>query len=92
MLVPEMEGRGPIFPFARVVTYTPKKYAQPTQLVERITMVLSLFSIDFVLPFVSSWSTFFFVKTTLFVDEKSTLLVEIFTLATKLSTRTKYLH
>ena len=41
VLVSEMEGRGPFFNFARVVTYTPQKYAQSTQLVERITMVHS---------------------------------------------------
>ena len=44
VLVPEMEGRGPFFYFGRVATYTPQKYAQSTQLVERIIMVLVVFS------------------------------------------------
>ena len=47
VLVSEMEGRGPFFSFARVVTYTPQKYAQSTQLVERITMVTLVFSKGF---------------------------------------------
>ena len=42
VLVYEIEGRGPFCCFGRVATYTPQKYAQSTQLVERITMVLSL--------------------------------------------------
>ena len=40
VLVPEMEGRGPFFSFGGMATYTPQKYAQSTQLVERIIMVL----------------------------------------------------
>ena len=38
MLVYEIEGRGPFFPFGGTATYTPQKYAQSTQLVERITI------------------------------------------------------
>ena len=40
-----MEGRGPFFTFARVVTYTPQMYAQSTQLVERITICNLQFAI-----------------------------------------------
>ena len=45
VLVYEIEGRGPFFAFGGMATYTPQKYmyAQSTQLVERITMVLSRF-------------------------------------------------
>ena len=62
VLVSEMEGRGPFFTFARVVTYTPQMYAQSTQLVERITMVLLLFRKDSI----SRFFYFFVEKTLLF--------------------------
>ena len=73
VLVPEMEGRGPFFYFGRLAAYTPQKYAQSTQLVERITMGAFSFlkKIDFVRFF------YFFVKKTLFVDEKSTFIIII---------------
>ena len=67
VLVSEMEGRGPFFNFARVVTYTPQKYAQSTQLVERITMVTLVFSKGF------DFKIFlFFCRKNFVVDEKST--------------------
>ena len=67
VLVYEMEGRGPFFPFARVVTYTPQKYAQSTQLVERITMVTLFFRKDSISRFF-----LFFCRKNFVVDEKST--------------------
>ena len=69
VLVPEMEGRGPFCAFGRVATYTPQKYAQSTQLVERITMVLFLFRKDLISRFF-----YFFVEKTLLLmkTEKST--------------------
>ena len=67
VLVSEMEGRGPFFSFARVVTYTPQMYAQWTQLVERITMVLLFFRKDSISRFF-----LFFCRKNFVVDEKST--------------------
>ena len=47
VLVYEIEGRGPFFSIGGMATYTPQKYAQSTQLVERITMVTLIFSKGF---------------------------------------------
>ena len=67
VLVPEMEGRGPFFSFGGMATYTPQKYAQSTQLVERITMVTLFFRKDSISRFF-----LFFCRKNFVVDEKST--------------------
>ena len=72
MLVSEMEGRGPFFSSARVVTYNPKLYAQSTQLVERITMVTLFFRKDSISRFF-----YFFVEKTLLLMKNQHFIIII---------------
>ena len=71
MLVYEIEGRGPFFSFARVVSYTPPCSIDSARREDHHGAFSFLEKFDLIRFF------YFFEKKTLFVDEKSTFIIII---------------